>query len=83
MGSLQDRLDRIRAGFTAKAPGEVKAVMQRATDDLRKSGILDGLPKVGDPLPELRLRDTEGRSVKSAELLGRGPLVLSFYRGVW
>jgi peroxiredoxin len=29
------------------------------------------------------LNDADGKSVSSAELVARGPLVVSFYRGVW
>jgi hypothetical protein len=83
MSTLQERLDRIRAGFLAQAPEEVRAVMTRATEDLRHSGILDGIPRPGSELPPFDLPDTEGNPLRSADLLARGPLVLSFYRGHW
>ena len=83
MGRLQERLDRIKAGFAAKVPDEVKAVMHRATEDLRGSGILDTMPRVGQTLPAFALPDTDGRVVRSEELLAAGPLVVTFYRGVW
>ena len=35
------------------------------------------------PHPEFELPSVEGRLVGSDELLGRGPLVLSFFRGGW
>lgn len=83
MSTLQERLDRIREGFAKQAPDEVKAVMQRVTEDLRESGILARIPKAGDTLPDFELPDTEGNTVRSAELRKRGPLVLSVYRGLW
>ena len=33
--------------------------------------------------PEFTLLDPDGKPVSSRELLARGPLVISFYRGVW
>lgn len=39
--------------------------------------------KAGDTCPEFALLNAEGRLVRSEELLQAGPLVLSFYRGVW
>ena len=33
--------------------------------------------------PYTSLKDAEGNIVSSVELLKRGPLVVSFYRGVW
>jgi cytochrome oxidase Cu insertion factor (SCO1/SenC/PrrC family) len=83
MTRLAARLDRIREGFLAKAPEDAKAVMHRATEDLRASGIVDRLPQPGSPLPPFELEDTDGNAVRSDELLKGGPLVLTFYRGLW
>ena len=83
MRTLQDRLDAIRASFAEKAPADAKAVMERATNDLRDSGIMDRLPKVGDQLPPFELADTNGDIVRSEELLAAGPLVVTVYRGEW
>ena len=57
--------------------------MHRATDDLRNSGIREGLPRAGTALPAFALEDTDGTEVRSEELLAAGPLVISFYRGAW
>ncbi len=59
------------------------AIMHRATDDLRASGILDGVIKVGDPLPLFALKNAFGQEVRSSELLAKGPLVLTVFRGSW
>jgi len=37
----------------------------------------------GARLPDFTLRDTDGAPVSAAELLSIGPLVITFYRGVW
>ena len=39
--------------------------------------------KAGDRIPVFTLSDPDGKPVSSAELLAKGPLVISFYRGVW
>jgi 2-polyprenyl-6-methoxyphenol hydroxylase-like FAD-dependent oxidoreductase len=83
MGELQDRLDRIKAGFLEQAPEAAVAVMSRATEDLRASGILDRIPKVGDALPPFELTDTDGAVVRSDDLRADGPLVVTVYRGAW
>ena len=81
--SLAEQLDALRAGATARVPQEQRAIMAEATNALRESGILEGVPKVGDQLPEFRLRNAEGNEVRSHDLLARGPLVLTFFRGTW
>jgi len=83
MSTLQVRLDRIKEGFLAQVPEEVKTVMHNATESLRDSGIMDRIPGSGDMLPAFNLPDTEGNLVDSETLLKKGPLVMTFYRGVW
>ena len=39
--SLQDKLNAYKAEFESKTPPEKLAIMHRATEDLRRSGILD------------------------------------------
>ena len=57
--------------------------MHRATDDLRSSGILEGVIKVGDRLPAFALKNAFEEEVRSSELLASGPLVLTVFRGTW
>lgn len=80
---LQDKLDDMRRTFESSAPPEALAVMHRATKDLRSSGIMERALKVGDRAPEFALPNINGNSIDSATLLGKGPMVVSFYRGVW
>ena len=54
---LAERLDAIRQGADKRIPPDKRAIMHRATDDLRASGILDGVIKVGDPLPPFALQE--------------------------
>ena len=81
--SLQERLDRIREGAKARIPAPMYEVMAKATADLAASGQAARAVKVGDRLPSFTLPGASGRRVASDELLARGPLVVSFYRGRW
>lgn len=83
MSSLNARLHAIKTASAEKVPAEVKATMNQATDALRASGILEGIPKPGDALPAFELLGTDGQPVRSGELLDKGPLVVTFYRGGW
>ena len=42
-----------------------------------------GAIKVGDRLPEFSLGNTDGATVHSTELLGKGAVVLTVFRGKW
>src|ERR1700744_5142552 len=86
--ALQDRLDAFKSDFVSgrlpfKPSLDRLARMQRATDELIASGQAQRAKKAGDMAPEFTLLDPDGKPVSSRELLKKGPLVLSFYRGVW
>jgi hypothetical protein len=81
--TLAERLDTIRQGADKRISADKRAIMHRATDDLRASGIMDGVIKVGDPLPRFALKNAFGQEIRSSELLANGPLVLTVFRGTW
>ena len=81
--SLEDKLAEIRAGAKARIPAENLTLMQQATAALRASGILDRVIKVGQALPPFALTGARGDAVSSADLLGRGALVITVFRGHW
>jgi hypothetical protein len=81
--SLEDTLSATRALFEKKVPADRRAIMHRATEDLRRSGMLDRIVKVGARMPSFSLENHDGRLVSSDDLLAGGPLVLSFFRGSW
>jgi hypothetical protein len=81
--ALQEKLDKLRAGFEAKAPRDALDIMHRATDDLRNSGILQKVLKVGDQAPQFDLKNADENMIASGDLISSGPVVLSFYRGKW
>ena len=82
---LQAKLDKFKEDFESggNAPDEAIAAMHQATDELRSSGIMDRVLKVGDRIPEFALPDADEHVIHSIDLLAQGNLVLSFYRGVW
>ena len=77
--SLTETLTRIRAATAVWFDRD----NDRLVRGLIKAGAGDGALKVGDRVPDFMLPNAEGRLVQSSELLGGGPVVLSFYRGVW
>jgi len=86
--TLQAKLDAFKADFEAgkppyNVPPSVIATMRRATAELIASGAAGEARKAGDKAPAFTLNDPDGNAVSSAALLAKGPLVVSFYRGVW
>lgn len=81
--TLAEQLDKIRTAGATRIPPEKRAIMGAANAALRETDILDGVPKVGDTLPDFALRNAQDVEIHSAELLSAGPLVLTVFRGVW
>ena len=86
--TLQAKLDAFKADFEAgkppyNVPPSVIETMHRATAELIESGAATCTLKAGDKAPAFTLNDPSGQPVSSADLLAKGPLVVSFYRGVW
>lgn len=81
--NLKQRLEALRKASETRIPAEAQAIMHRATEDLRRSGIVDRVLKVGQKAPNFELLNQRGEQVRSEDLLAKGPLVVTFYRGVW
>ena len=81
--TLSETLHTIREGAKQRIPEATRLIMERATDDLRTSGALDRVVKVGQRAPDFTLTSAAGTPVTLSDLLARGPVVLSFFRGRW
>ena len=77
--SLKKRLAEFDA--SRKRSPEVVAILRRGIDYTRESGAA-GL-RIGERAPDFTLPDQRGGTVTLSDRLSRGPVVLTFYRGVW
>ena len=78
MATLADQLN----DFTAQIPSEIAGRIKTGVDEVTTSGVAPGLA-VGDTAPDFTLSNAVGQHVALAELLARGPVVVTFYRGEW
>lgn len=82
--SLHEKLAALKAHAEGTLlPADVVEVLHRATDELIASGAQERALKAGDKAPSFTLIDADGNAVSSSDLLKKGPLVVTFYRGVW
>lgn len=78
MTTLQSQMDQI----TATIPADIGVRIQSGLDEVTGSGVAPGLA-VGDVAPNFTLNDATGNQVVLADLLAKGPVVVTFYRGEW
>lgn len=85
---LKEKLNAMREDFengrSPLVPTQAQLnTIQRATQSLINSQQADQALEAGNKAPKFTLRDGDGNAVSSRELLAQGPLVATFYRGVW
>ena len=81
--SLSQQLDELTTRLRTLVTAERLAVVDRAAEELARSGLTARALKVGDIAPAFELPDGDGMVWRSEDLLRRGPLVIVFYRGRW
>ena len=81
--NLAEKLDHIRDASKQRIPAEKREVMQRRTKELRNSGIMDRIIRIGDGMPPFTLPNQNGVIIDSADLLASGAVVLTVFRGHW
>ena len=81
--SLQANLNAIKEKSKSRLPQEIREKMQKATAELADSGIIEKVLKPGKEISHFSLPDEHENEVSSKDLLTKGPLIVSFYRGVW
>jgi peroxiredoxin len=77
--ALQDALMKSRAQFEALEPNARYTAIAKVVAEEQQKRIR----RVGDEAPAFALEDMDRGQVSSSALLETGPLVVSFYRGLW
>ena len=81
--NLYKSLSQLRIKYAKLLPADRTAVMDGHMEYLRASGAMESILKEGDTMPEFTLEDGGGKVINSKELLLKGPLVVTFFRGLW
>lgn len=81
--SLKTQIDAFEVQKKANVPADILNLMDVTTEKLIAEQLSKHALNVGDKFPAFELPDSKGKQISSTELLAKGPLVLSFYRGGW
>ncbi len=81
--TLTDQLRLMKEASAKKLPPEKAKAMQDATDKLRKSNLAEKAFRVGQNMPNFSLPDAHGKIIHLKDLLKKGSVIISFYRGSW
>lgn len=81
--SLTEELSNARAQNAKKRTKDTAELYDREYQMALENDLAKNALKVGDRIPEFTLGNALGKLVSSKELLAKGPIVISFYRGGW
>lgn len=80
---LAAELARWRRMRDSEIPADVVPLMDRANEELAQSPVIAEIAQVGSLAPKFTLPNAVGERVSLDGLLEKGPVVISFYRGIW
>src|SRR5258708_29950965 len=81
--TLAQQLDEFLAGWKQRVPPERQAAMERHIAYLTETAAGKNAKQIGDQAPDIVLPDATGKSFAVADLLAKGPVIVTFYRGGW
>ena len=81
--SLKKQLAETAAALRRAQRGFQQEAVERAIGQLRRAGTVRGALREGEIAPEFALEAADGRLVALPDLLDRGPVIVTFFRGGW
>lgn len=81
--TLKHDIDAFVAQTASRMPPELLAQLQHSIEAVKQSGIEQQALRAGDFAPAFTLPNAHGAPVALADIVRRGPVILTFYRGVW
>jgi len=81
--SLNDQIQELVKAFRQSFPPELNALVEQGAGEISAMPIIENALKAGDRAPDFTLQNHSGEPRSLADYLKAGPLVLTFYRGLW
>jgi len=81
--SLTEQLNELKQQLGREIPRDILVEIGQFVGKLVQSGIAKTGCQAGDKVPSFVLPNVSGSMVASEDILAKGPMVLSFYRGAW
>ena len=80
---LNQKIRETIQAFRTSLPSELSALIEQGAGEISALDIVEKALRPGDRAPEFELQDRTGTTHRLADYLATGPLVVTFYRGVW
>lgn len=80
---LNQKIRATIAHFRQALPAQLSALIEQGAGEISALDVIERARKAGDVAPDFALSNQRGEQKRLADYLAHGPLVLTFYRGVW
>lgn len=79
---LRSQIEALEHSYRANSPQKAE-LLDKAYRDIAACASTAGAPKTGGEAPDFTLPNAVGIPVRLSDALANGPVVLTFYRGIW
>lgn len=69
--------------FRKNLPKELSDLIENGADEIKSLEIYKNATKAGDKIENFSLKNKEGLTKELSDYLKKGPVILTFYRGIW
>ncbi len=83
MSEFQAELAELRTRLEENLPPPFVKLLHRSVADLLRTRAHELIVHAGAQAPDFELQDQRDKTRRRADFLGKGPLVITFYRGFW
>jgi hypothetical protein len=80
---LTEEINDLKQQLGKDIPREILEEIGQFIQGLVETGIEKTSRQAGDKVVSFNLPNVSGKMVSPGDILAKGPMVLSFYRGVW
>lgn len=81
--TLKDTLQQVGEDFLSQVDEETERLLKDGIEDLQSTDRAQEALGEGDSAPPFTLDNTDENPVSLEGFLSGGPLIITFYRGVW
>jgi len=81
--SWDEQVHALKEQMKNAAPAEILSVFSKEAEDLGLSDVAKNALKPGRVAPAFELPNATGNLISLVDVLGKGNVVLTFYRGLW
>jgi peroxiredoxin len=81
--TLSQRIEEKKEALKEELTTEMIEQLSRGVNKVELMGLNHKCLKEGDRIPEVVLKNRDGKEIRLSEFIQQGPIVINFYRGHW